>query len=380
MFNFKNFSIQCSTPINFFFKNFFINNEIFIFFFIIIFYLLILIFVAFFTLFERKFMALLQRREGPDKVGFEGILQPISDGVKLIKKEFIKPKDNMNSFIFNLSPMISFSASLVLWGLIPLNSFGALSNTELSFLIFLGISSFGAYGVIYSGWVSNNKYALMGALRSIAQIISYEIVFSLLFLPIISLTGSFNFNTIIEFQNQNGWFIWYFYPLAFIFFVVSLAETNRTPFDLPEAEAELVSGYNVEYSSLIFALFFLAEYSSMGAISALFVIFYLGGWSTNSFGKTCDSALFFKKEYNFNFSIKDFFEQIQILKNPFFESFISSFKIVFICMLFIFVRAALPRKRFDQLIQLCWKYFFMVTLSLVIFYIAIFTFVVCNFE
>jgi NADH:ubiquinone oxidoreductase subunit H len=118
----------------------------------------------------------------------------------------------------------------------------------------------------------------------------------------------------------------------------------------------------------------------MGAISALFVIFYLGGWSTNSFGKICDSALFFKKEYNFNFSIKDFFEQIQILKNPFFESFVSSFKIVFICMLFIFVRAALPRKRFDQLIQLCWKYFFMVTLSLVIFYIGIFTFVVCNFE
>ncbi len=354
--------------------------------FIIIFFIIILVFVAFFTLFERKFMALLQRREGPDKVGFEGIFQPIADGVKLIKKEFIKPKDNMNSFIFNLAPMISFTISLLLWGIIPLNSYGAFSNIELSILIFLGFSSLGAYGVIYSGWVSNNKYALMGALRSIAQIISYEIIFSLLFIPIVALTGSFNFIEIIKYQEEKGWFFWYFYPLAFVFFVVSLAETNRTPFDLPEAEAELVSGYNVEYSSLIFALFFLAEYSSMGAISSLFVIIYFGGWSNFFYTKKNYIEFFdyidFFNDSKWNYFYFNIFNTINFLKfsNPFIESFTSAIKIVFVCMLFIFIRAALPRKRFDQLIQLCWKYFFMVSLSFVIFYISIFTYYIQNYD
>lgn len=478
----------------------------------------VLIFIAFFTLAERKFMGLLQRREGPDKVGFEGILQPIADGAKLAKKEVIKPKDNMNPFLFSIAPMISFTVSISLWSLIPLNAYGAFSNPEISILLILGISSFGSYGVIYSGWASNNKYALMGSLRSVAQLISYEIIFSILFMPIIAVSRSFNLSKIVEYQEINGWFGWYLLPISFIFFVVALAETNRTPFDLPEAEAELVSGYNVEYSSLIFALFFLAEYSSMGIISALFVTCFWGGWSTNIFGNSnkfnydskfeiienirnyltafknekpdsfsinfyinkyseiqASSFYFFKniindldyidKEgnstkfaflsdkivrpestttkvypganidifdktkkdnnfftYNFNYdgnfrpylrrdilkpnildevknisdlskkhsmlidcSIVDYEKKIKnfIIDNYFYyneffyeyspvsQSFISSTKIVFFCMIFIFVRAALPRKRFDQLIFLCWKYFFPFVLGFVIFVIGL---------
>ncbi len=349
------------------------------FFIIIVYFVFILVFVAFFTLIERKFMALLQRREGPDKVGVEGIFQPIADGVKLLKKEFIKPKDNMSSFIFNIAPMISFSISLLLWGLVPINSGGAFSNSSISILLFLGFSSLGSYGVIYSGWVSNNKYALMGALRSIAQIISYEIIFSIVFMPAIAITSSFNFFEIIKFQEINGWFIWYFFPIAFIFFTVSLAETNRTPFDLPEAEAELVSGYNVEYSSLVFALFFLAEYSSMGVISALFVVFFFGGWSNFSFIKTYEiNSYFFWKNFFFENifkNSKNFFFFVEN-ENLWIESLFTSIKIVFICIIFIFVRAALPRKRFDQLIHLCWKYFFIISISIVIFYISIFSFVI----
>ena len=357
-----------------------ITKILFLNFFIIIFYFIfILIFVAFFTLIERKFMALLQRREGPDKVGIEGVFQPIADGVKLLKKEFIKPKDNMSSFIFNIAPMISFSVSLLLWGLIPINSSGAFSNSSISILIFLGFSSLGSYGVIYSGWVSNNKYALMGALRSIAQIISYEIIFSIVFMPVIAITSSFNFIEIVKFQEANGWFIWYFFPIAFIFFSVSLAETNRTPFDLPEAEAELVSGYNVEYSSLVFALFFLAEYSSMGVISALFVIFFFGGWSNFVFLKIYNiDFYFFWKKFFFENIFKNSKDYFFFVENKYLwvESIFTSLKIVFICLMFIFVRAALPRKRFDQLIHLCWKYFFILSLSIVIFYISIFTFII----
>lgn len=495
-----------------------LSNFIVSFIIVIISCVFILIFIAFFTLAERKFMGLLQRREGPDKVGFEGILQPIADGVKLAKKEVIKPKDNMNPFLFSIAPMISFTVSISLWSLIPLNSYGAFSNPEISILLILGISSFGSYGVIYSGWASNNKYALMGSLRSVAQLISYEIIFSILFMPIIAISRSFNLSKIVEYQEINGWFGWYLLPISFIFFVVALAETNRTPFDLPEAEAELVSGYNVEYSSLIFALFFLAEYSSMGIISALFVTCFWGGWSTNIFGNSvkvninkdnfklaeniknyiitfrnektdnftinfyinkyseikASSFYFFKniindldyiaregnsikfaflsdKEvrpesvvtekymtaninifdktkkgddfftYNLNYDgnfrpyfydirkpgifselrniskisqmhsvfkdssilncekkIKNFIIDNYFYYNEFFydyspvsQSFISSIKIVFFCMIFIFVRAALPRKRFDQLIFLCWKYFFPFVLGFVIFVIGL---------
>lgn len=253
--------------------------------FIIIFMVGILIFTAAFTLYERKLMALFQRREGPDKIGFEGLGQPFADGLKLVRKETLYPKDTAEQKIFFISPMISFWVSLILWSFIPFAPNTVIINSEVSVLLILGISSIGSYGVIYAGWASNNKYALMGAFRAVAQFISYEIIFSIVILPVLAITSSTNLHTIAQFQSTFGSFI-YLIPFWFILFIVLLAESNRTPFDLPEAEAELVSGFNVEYSSLLFALFFLAEYASMGFFSAFFVTIFFGGWSPYLFRGT----------------------------------------------------------------------------------------------
>jgi NADH:ubiquinone oxidoreductase subunit H len=238
----------------------------------------VLIFTAAFTLVERKLMGLHQRREGPDRVGFEGLGQPFADGLKLLRKETLLPKDSPERRVFFLAPLLSLWVSLLLWTLVPLSPAGPFVSEELGLLLVLGLSSLGSYGVIYAGWASNNKYALLGAFRAVAQFISYEIVFSLLFLPLIGITGSANLQSIVDYQAQEGWFS-YLVPLWGLSFLVILAETNRTPFDLPEAEAELVAGFNVEYSSLLFAFFFLAEYSAMGFFGALLVTLFFGGYT-----------------------------------------------------------------------------------------------------
>jgi len=236
----------------------------------------LLISVAYFTLAERKILGAIQRRRGPNVVGVYGLLQPLSDGFKLLVKETVLPS-NANKFIFIISPIITFVISLMGWAIIPYDKYSVLSEVNVGVLYLFAMSSLGVYGIIMSGWSSNSKYAFLGALRSAAQMVSYEVSIGFIIVTIVVCCGSFNLQTIIESQ-KNVWFIIPFFPLFLMFFVSALAETNRHPFDLPEAEAELVSGYNVEYSAMGFALFSLGEYANMLLMSSLNVILFFGGW------------------------------------------------------------------------------------------------------
>ena len=291
----------------------------------------ILLSIAFFTLAERKVMGTIQRRKGPNSVGF-GILQPIADGVKLIIKEATTPMTS-NFFLFLLAPMITIMLSLFTWVIIPFNHAFIIADINFSILFYLAVSSLAVYGLIFAGWSSNSKYAFLGSLRAVAQMISYEISLGLVILPIIVVTGSLNFYDIIFFQINSIWFIVPFYPSFFFFFIILLAETNRAPFDLPEAEAELVAGYNLEYGSVYFALFFLGEYNNILLGAAVQSILFLGGFSVP-----------------FITYLTENFFLISIL-----ESFFFSLKIVLISFFFIVTRALLPRYRYDHLMQVGWK-------------------------
>ena len=296
----------------------------------------LLISVAYFTLAERKILGTIQRRKGPNVIGLFGLLQPLADGFKLLIKETIIPS-NANKFIFLLSPVITFFISLLGWAIIPYNETAILADINIGILYIFAISSLGVYGIIMAGWSSNSKYAFLGALRSAAQMVSYEVSIGFIIAIIVVCVGSFNLQYIIEAQ-QKCWFIVTFFPLFLIFFTSALAETNRHPFDLPEAEAELVSGYNVEYSAMGFALFSLGEYSNMLLMSALTVILFFGGWLS-------PIALLTFLPNSFWFSVK-----------------ISLFVIIY-----IIIRAALPRYRYDQLMNLGWKNFLPISLTYFIF-------------
>ena len=235
------------------------------------------------------------------------------------------------------------------WLAIPFEIYTHIFDLNNSLLYILVISSLGVYGILLSGWSSNSKYALMGALRSVSQMISYEVSISLTILPILLLSSSLNINQIIFTQKETIWFIFPLLPIAIIFFISILAETNRAPFDLPEAEAELVAGYNVEYSGILFAAFFLGEYTNILLMSSLFVIFFIGGGNYNIMK-------------NINFFCFD------IIINSSMLIFFFSIKIIFITFLFIFVRANLPRFRFDQLMYIGWKVFLPITLSFIFFF------------
>jgi len=236
----------------------------------------LLIAVAYFTIAERKIMGAIQRRRGPNVVGFIGLLQPLADGLKLFAKETTLP-NNANTGIFLLAPSLSFILSLLGWAVIPFSKGSVLCDINLGILYLLAISSLNVYGILFAGWSSNSKYAYLGALRSAAQMVSYEISIGFTILNVVICAGSFNLSNIILAQ-QKIWFIVPLLPIFIIFYVSMLAETNRHPFDLPEAEAELVSGYNVEYSAMTFALFFLGEYANMLIMSSLSAILFLGGW------------------------------------------------------------------------------------------------------
>jgi len=305
----------------------------------------ILLSIAFFTLAERKVMSTTQRRKGPNTVGF-GPLQPIADGLKLIIKEATVPLA-ANFFVFHAAPLITIILSLFTWVIIPFNHTYIIADIELSIFFYLAISSLSIYGIIFAGWSSNSKFAFLGALRAVAQMISYEISLGLIILPIVALTGSLNFYDIIFFQMNTVWFIIPFYPLFFYLFIVLLAETNRAPFDLPEAEAELVAGYNIEYGSVYFALFFLGEYNNILLGSAIMSILFLGGYSIPFYSYLELSNYFL----------------ISIL-----ESFCFSVKTVFLCFFFILIRALLPRYRYDHLMQVGWKTLLPLSLS---FYVLI---------
>jgi NADH-quinone oxidoreductase subunit H len=302
----------------------------------------LLISVAYLTIAERKIMGAVQRRRGPNVVGFIGLLQPLADGLKLFVKETTLPA-NANISIFLLAPALSFSLSLVSWSVIPFSEGIVLCDINLGIIYLLAVSSLNVYGILFAGWSSNSKYAYLGALRSAAQMISYEISIGLTVLNVVICVGSFNLSSIVLAQKKI-WFIIPLLPIFIIFYISMLAETNRHPFDLPEAEAELVSGYNVEYSAMTFALFFLGEYGNMLLMSAFSSILFLGGWLP-----PLDNFLF------------------NLIPGPVWFSF----KIVIGAVFFIMTRATLPRYRYDQLMALGWKSFLPLTLGYLLFTVGI---------
>nr|YP_005090345.1 NADH dehydrogenase subunit 1 [Phaeodactylum tricornutum]ADY18521.1 NADH dehydrogenase subunit 1 [Phaeodactylum tricornutum] len=294
----------------------------------------LLISVAYFTIAERKIMGAIQRRRGPNVIGYIGLLQPLADGLKLFAKETTLP-GSANVGVFLLAPALSFVLSLLGWAVVPFANGIVICDLNLGILYLFAISSLNIYGILLAGWSSNSKYAYLGALRSAAQMISYEITIGFTALNAAICSGSFNLSTIVLAQKKI-WLIIPLLPVSLIFYISMLAETNRHPFDLPEAEAELVSGYNVEYSAMTFALFFLSEYANMLLMSTLGSILFLGGWL-----------------FPFNYFI---FNLIP-------GTFWLSFKIILGVVFFIFARATLPRYRYDQLMYLGWKCFLPLTLS-----------------
>lgn len=298
----------------------------------------LLVCVAFLTLAERKVMASMQRRKGPNVVGLFGILQPFADGLKLLLKEPVLPA-NANTVIFLIAPILTFSLSLISWAVIPFGTGVVVSDLNVGVLYLFAISSLGVYGIITAGWSSNSKYAFLGSLRSAAQMVSYEVSIGLIIITVLLCVGSLNLSDIVMAQ-RDIWFVIPLAPLSILFFVSCLAETNRAPFDLPEAEAELVAGYNVEYSSMGFALFFLGEYSNMIMMSSLCSILFLGGWLP-----PFDLSIFYWVPGSFWFGLK----------------------VAFFLFLYIWVRAAFPRYRYDQLMALGWKSFLPLSLGYVVF-------------
>ncbi len=300
---------------------------------IILIVLPLMIFIAYLTYFERKIIGAIQLRKGPNVVGPFGLLQPIADGIKLLTKETVVPTSS-NKLIFLFSPMLTFTLALIAWAVVPIDYNLVLSNINVGILYIFAISSLGVYGIIMAGWSSNSRYAFLGALRSAAQMISYEVSIGLIIINILLTVGSLNLTEIVIAQKDLWFFIPHF-PVFVIFFISTLAETNRAPFDLPEAEAELVAGYNVEYSSLAFGLFFLGEYGNMILMSSLTTILFLGGW----------------------------YPPIDIGIFSYIPGFIWFFlKVCIILFLFVWIRATLPRYRYDQLMRLGWKVFLPISL------------------
>ena len=288
----------------------------------------LLISVAYFTLVERKFMGSMQRRRGPNVVGFMGLLQPLADGLKLFAKETILPS-NANIVLFVLAPIITFVLSLMGWIVIPFGEGAVVSDINVGILYLFAISSLSVYGIITAGWSSNSKYPFLGALRSAAQMVSYEVSIGFIIVTVVICAGSFNLSTIVLAQSKI-WFIIPLFPMFIMFFISALAETNRHPFDLPEAEAELVAGYQTEYSGMMYAMFWLGEYANILLMCALGSILFLGGWLSPI------------DLYPFNLIPGAIWLILKIL-------------LLFI--LFALVKAVVPRYRYDQLMRLGWKIF-----------------------
>jgi NADH-quinone oxidoreductase subunit H len=294
--------------------------------------------VAFLTLLERKILGAMQRRRGPNVVGFFGLLQPFADALKLLVKETVLPSIS-NKLLFIIASILFLTVSLINFSLIPFGEGMVLVDLNLGVLFILAISSMAVYGILIAGWSSNSRYAFLGALRSTAQMISYEVAIGLVIMSIILPVGSLNLTEIVLFQ-KNCWLIVPFWPLFLMFMVCILAETNRPPFDLPEAEAELVSGYNVEYSSVGFALFFIGEYANLIFMSSFCVVLFFGGW----------------------LSMFTFIDDLVLLSPLFFV-----LKVMFILYIFVWCRASFPRYRYDQLMRLGWKVLLPLSISYLMF-------------
>jgi NADH-quinone oxidoreductase subunit H len=306
----------------------------------------LLLCVAYLTYAERRVIGLMQMRRGPNVVGPFGLLQPIADAVKLLFKEVIVPT-RASKIVFIISPMITFVLSLIGWAVVPFGPGLVLADINVGVLYVLAISSLGVYGIIMAGWASNSKYAFLGAIRSSAQMISYEVSMGLVIVTVLLVTGTLNLSEIVEYQRRMPfWIQLLMAPMAIVFFISVLAETNRLPFDLPEAEAELVAGYNVEYSSMAFALFFLGEYANMILVSAITVTFFMGGYLP---------------PFNIEF--------LEVV--PGLIWFI--IKVTFLLFVFLWMRATLPRYRYDQLMRIGWKFFLPLTLFWVVLVASLLT-------
>jgi NADH-quinone oxidoreductase subunit H len=297
----------------------------------------LLLAVAYLTYAERKVIGAMQLRKGPNVVGPFGLLQPIADGLKLFLKKTVIPTA-ANRGVFFLAPCLTFLLSLVAWAVIPFDEGLVLADINVGILYLLAISSLSVYGILMAGWASNSRYAFLGALRSAAQMVSYEISMGFIIITVLLVAGSLNLSDIVMAQKK-VWFVFPLLPMAVIFFISTLAETNRHPFDLPEAEAELVAGYNVEYSAITFALFFLGEYSFMILMSAITTILFLGGWLPP-------------------------WEVAPFIWIPGAVWF--ALKVVFVLFFFLWVRTTFPRYRYDQLMRLGWKVFLPVSLAAVV--------------
>ena len=296
----------------------------------------LLVCIAYLTLAERKVIAAAHRRRGPNVVGPFGLLQPFADGLKLLTKEIVIPS-RANRVVFVLAPVVTFTLSLAAWAVIPVSEQLVLANINVGVLYLFAISSLAIYGIIMAGWASNSKYPFLGALRSAAQMVSYEVSIGFVIVTVVLCAGSLNLTEIVQAQERM-WYVVPLLPMAVVFFISALAETNRAPFDLPEDEAALVAGYATEYSSMLFVMFFLGEYASMILMSAMGTILFLGGWLP--------------------------VPGTEVLPVPGIVWF--ALKTAFLLFVFLWVRATLPRYRYDQLMRIGWKVFLPLTLAWVV--------------
>ncbi|WP_019569079.1 NADH-quinone oxidoreductase subunit NuoH [Thioalkalivibrio sp. ALE11] len=303
--------------------------------------------VAYLTFAERKIIGYIQVRVGPNRVGPRGWLQPIADGLKLLLKEVIVPS-NANRFLFLSAPVLTIAPALAAWAVIPFFEGGALADVNAGLLYLLALTSLGAYGIIIAGWASNSKYALMGSLRSAAQLVSYEIAMGFALVGVLMAAGSMNVGEIVQAQSGSiyHWFLLPLLPLFFVFFISGVAETNRAPFDVAEGESEIVAGFHVEYSGMAFAVFFLAEYANMILVSALTAVLFLGGW-LSPFQGILPAAMFD-------------WPVIGTLLGDGLHWFL--IKTALFLFIFLWLRATFPRYRYDQIMRLGWKVLIPVTI------------------
>ncbi len=294
----------------------------------------VLISVAYLTLAERKVMAAMQARKGPNVVGPFGLMQPFADALKMLMKETIVPT-GANRILFIVAPLLTMTLAMIAWAVIPVNDGWAIANINVGILYLFAISSLGVYGIVIAGWASNSKYAFLGAMRSAAQMVSYEVSMGFVIVTVLLCAGSLNLTDIVRAQ-EHVWFFIPLFPMFIVFFISTLAETNRAPFDLPEGESEIVGGFHVEYGAMTFGLFFLGEYANMILMSAMTSILFLGGWLS---------------------PIP--FAPFTWVPGPIW--FIA--KICLVLFMFVWVRATFPRFRYDQLMRLGWKVFLPMSLG-----------------
>jgi len=303
--------------------------------------------VAYLTLAERKVIGYMQIRIGPNRVGYYGLLQPIADGVKLFFKEIIIPSGS-SKFLFVIAPIMALAPALAAWAVVPFNDGMAVADLNAGLLYLLAMTSLGVYGIIIAGWASNSKYAFLGAVRSAAQIVSYEIAMGFALVCVLMVAQSMNLGDIVRGQHGSlGAFNWYFiplFPMFLVYLISGVAETNRAPFDMAEGESEIVAGFHVEYSGMAFALFFLAEYANMILISFLTSIMFLGGWLSPLPEAWIPSSV----------------PVIGLLMGNGFHWLLG--KVAFVLFLFLWFRATFPRYRYDQLMRLGWKVFIPLTI------------------